>query len=77
MSDESMLFEKPVGVLARPLENDTYGPDPKIQVRIVQNGFKISVMEQHFVAKTIDEAKELIGKKLEKLVADLKKNDKK
>lgn len=76
MSNEAMMFDKPVGVLARPIEDNAFGPTPMIRVKVVQNGFKISIMEQDFVAKTIDEAKELIGKKLEKLVKDLKKNDK-
>ncbi len=77
MGDKNMLFAKPVGVLGRALENDVFGPDAVIIAKVVQNGFKIRVMGEQFVAKNVDEAKELFGKKLDKLVADLKKNDKK
>jgi len=77
MSDKSMLFDKPVGVLARQVTQNDFGPDPVIIIKIAQNGFKIRVMEENFVAKTIEEAKGLIGEQLEKLVKNLKKNDKK
>jgi len=76
MSNEALLFDKPVGVLARSVEVDSFGPAPVMIIKIVQNGFKIRIMEETFVAKTIDEAKELIGAKLDKLLKDLKKNDK-
>jgi hypothetical protein len=84
MSDKELLFEKPVGVLTRKSEKDSpsmvydsYGPEPRITITIVQNGFKIGVMEEYFVAKTSDEAKELVGQKLDKMIANLQKNDKK
>jgi len=77
MSDKAMIFEKPLGVLAGAISTDRFGPDPVIVIKIAQNGFKIRVMEENFVAKTIEEAKGLIGEQLEKLVKNLKKNDKK
>lgn len=76
MSDDSMLFSKPVGVLAGAIAENTFNPDPVIIIKVAQNGFKIRVMEENFVAKTTDEAKELIGEQLEKLIKNLKKNDK-
>ncbi len=77
MSDANLLFTKPVNVLARGLEQDRFGPDPVMIIKVAQNGFKIRVMEENFVAKTTDEAKELIGSQLDKLLSNLKKNDKK
>jgi hypothetical protein len=72
-----MLFEKPVSVLANAISDHNFGPDPVVVVKVMQNGFKIRVMDENFVAKGIEEAKELISEQLTKLVSNLKKNDKK
>jgi len=75
-----MLFSKPIGVLARQVEvakdEPMCGPDPRITIEILQNGFKVRCMGSDFVAKTLDEAKDIAGRELSKLIADLKKKDK-
>jgi len=76
MSDKNLLFKKPIGVLAREVPDNEYGPDAKIVIVLAQNGFKIHVMEKLFVAKTVEEAEEIIEAQLKHLIESLKKNDK-
>lgn len=76
MSSENMLFQKPVSVLAGAMEKHSFGPDAVIVIKVAQNGFKIRVMDENFVALTIEEAEEIVSGQLAKLVKNLKKNDK-
>ena len=76
MSSDNMLFQKPVSVLARGIIDHDFGPPVDARIQVVQNGFKMRIGEEKFVAKTIDEAMDIMKSKLEGLLKDLKKNDK-
>ena len=77
MGKDGFLFNKPISVLAgNHLTECSPYRDMSGRIKFTQNGLKINVGDESFVAKTIDEALEILKTGLEKLEKDLKKNDK-
>lgn len=73
-----MLFKKPLGMLVRSLESEIDTPfmHPSIHINFSQNGFKIDIGGEDFVAHELEEVIDLIRERGGKLIEKLKKADK-
>ena len=77
MSD-GMMFEEKVGILPKKsdMDHDYMMRPVRAEIQLVQNGYKIRYSDKKFVAKTLDEAMNMIKSWMETAEKEAKSKDK-